>query len=859
LRIDSLKSFFILACLLITALNQAYSQTGEKPDSIAVSTDTLQQTSSGSFLDDKVDYKAEDSTIADLDHKKAFLYNHAEVYYQDMILKAGYIEIDFEKKLISARGIPDSSGKIVQRPVFEQGEDKFTAGEIIYNTDSRKGKIRDVLTQQGDGYIHGSDIKKDTNNMYYVSSGRYTTCDLEDEPHYYLSAKKIKVIPNDKIITGPAELYIADVPTPLVLPFGYFPNKRGRRSGLVLPSYGESNFLGFFLSNGGFYYGGNEMFDLTLLGDIYSNGGFATRNNCNYNKRYLYTGTVGFNYSRMFGPGANPELEHQPMINSYQLLWNHSQDPRSHPNSRFQAQVTLATSTYNKYNSSVTNGYLNTNNISNISYYKGFTGTPITMNISGRAAQALLTRAIDITLPTLNVNMGTISPFKNENRIGKRWYDQIRLSADMSASNSISTYDSLLFKEQTLRKMRNGVDFNVPISANFTILKYIKVNPFISTRSNLYFQTIEKKYDSISHKIITDTVGGVKMFSEAMASVGMQTQLFGDYFFKTKHLKQIHHSLSPGISFNFRPDYSQSQYGYYRTVNDSNNVAVSYSIFEGGIFGSGPSAGKVGSIGFALNNTLEAKIRQNSDSGSVDKKISLLDNISASVNYNAAAQHFKWSVINISARTRLFNIFDINAGATYDPYRIINGKRVERLEINDGNRIAHLSNINASISTSFRSKDKKTQEGTKPKAPVIPVTSREELQYIIEHPDTYVDFDVPWSLNIYYNAYYTVPIKTDQSALSKANPLTQSINFNGDLSLTKNWKISGSSGFDLITNKFTVTSINVYRDLHCWELHFNWVPFGFRQSFLLTINVKSAMLKDLRLKKQSPETQGIPR
>jgi lipopolysaccharide assembly outer membrane protein LptD (OstA) len=859
LRIASVKTFFILACLLITALNQGYSQTSGKPDSIAVATDTLKQTSGGSFLDDKVNYKAEDSTTADLNHKKAFLYNHAEVYYQDMTLKAGYIEIDFEKKLITARGIPDSSGKIVQRPVFEQGEDKFTAGEIIYNTDSKKGKIKDVLTQQGDGYIHGSDIKKDTNNMYYVASGRYTTCDLEDEPHYYLFAKKIKVIPNDKIITGPAELYIADVPTPLILPFGYFPNKKGRRSGLVMPSYGESNFLGFFLSNGGFYYGGNEKFDLTLLGDIYSNGGFATRNSCNYNKRYLYSGNVGFNYARMFGPSANPELAHQPMINSYQLLWGHSQDPRSHPNSRFQAQVTLATTTYNKYNSSVTNGYLNTNNISNISYYRGFAGTPITMNVSGRAAQNLLTKTIDITLPSLNVNMGTITPFKNENRIGKRWYDQVRVSASLMASNSIATYDSLLFKEQTLRKMRNGVNLNVPITTTFTVLKYIQVNPSISTNSNLYFQTINKRYDSITHKIIVDTLGGIKASTEARASVGLTTKLFGDYFFKTKHLKQIHHVITPGVSVGYHPDYSQSQYGYYRTVHDSTGVAIPYSIFEGGALSNGPTAGKEGSVSFTLNNTLEAKMRQNTDSGSVDKKISLLDNINASVSYNAAAQHFKWSPISLSARTRLFNTFDISAGGTYDPYLRIDGRRADTLEISNG-RLAHLSGLNASISTSFRSKEKKKESGNKSKltAPTIPVTSREELQYMIDHPNMYVDFDVPWSLNIYYNAYYTVPINNNESA-SKSNQFTQSITFNGDLTLTKNWKISGSSGFDFVSKKLTVTSINVYRDLHCWELHFNWVPFGFRQSFLLTINVKSSMLKDLRVKKQSAETQGIPR
>jgi hypothetical protein len=853
LRIVSVKSFFILACLLITAINHGYSQTGAKPDSVAVTTDTLQQTSGGGFLDDKVNYKAEDSTTADLNHKKAYLYNHAEVYYQDMTLKAGFIEIDFEKKLITARGIADSSGKIVQRPVFEQGTDKFTAGEIIYNTDTRKGKIKDVLTQQGDGYIHGSDIKKDTNNMYYVAAGKYTTCDLE-EPHYYLSAKKIKVIPNDKIITGPAELYIADVPTPLVLPFGYFPNKKGRRSGLVMPSYGESNLLGFFLSNGGFYYGGSELFDLTILGDIYSNGGFATRNSCSYNKRYLYTGNVGFNYSRMYAPTANPELAHQPMINNYQVSWSHSQDSRSHPDSRFQAQVTLATSTYNKYNSSVTGGYLNTTNTSNINYYKGFTGTPITMNVSGRATQNLLTKKIDITLPSLNVNMGMISPFKNANRIGKRWYDQVRLSGALTASNTISTYDSILFKEQTLKKMQNGVNLNIPLSTTFTVLKYIQVSPNISTNTNLYFQTISKRYDYVTRRIITDTVGGLRASTEARASVSMQTKLYGDYFFKTKHLKQIHHTLSPSVSVGYHPDWSQRQFGYYASVTDSNGVAIPYSIFEGAL-NSGPAPGKEGSISFGLNNTLEAKMKQNTDSGSVDKKVSLLDNLNTGISYNAAAQHFKWSLINVSARTRLFNKLDITAGSTYDPYLRINGRRADTLEITSGH-LAHLSSVNASISTSLKSKDKKTEAGSKstgPAAaavtPTAPVTSRDELQYIMDHPAAYVDFNIPWTLNIYYNAYY--------SALATSKQFTQSITFNGDLTLTKSWKISGSSGYDFISHKLTVTSINVYRDLHCWELHFNWVPFGFRQSFLLTINVKSAMLKDLRVKKQSTNIPAV--
>ncbi len=845
MRIVSVKPFFILACLLITAIQYGYSQTGTKPDSVAVLNDTIKQTAGGSFLDDKVNYKAEDSTTADLAHKKAYLYNHAEVYYQDMILKAGYIEIDFEKKLITARGIVDSSGKIVQRPVFEQGADKFTAGEIKYNTDTKKGKIKDVITQQGDGYIHGTDIKKDTNNMYYVADGKYTTCDLEDEPHYYLSAKKIKVIPNDKIITGPAELYIADVPTPLVLPFGYFPNKKGRRSGVIMPGYGESELTGFFLSNGGFYYGGNEYFDLALTGDIFSNGGFATRNSSNYNKRYKYSGNVGFNYSRMFAPGADPELTHQSKINNYQLNWSHSQDARSHPDNRFAANVSLQTSKYNKYNGNVTGNYLNTNSISNVTYYKNLTGTPFTLTANGSVQQNLIKKTVDVTLPTINASMSSISPFKNKDRVGKRWYDQVRVSASLSATNSVSTYDSLLFSEKTLKKLKNGINLNVPISATFTVLKFIQISPSIVTNSNVYFQAINRTYDSITHKIVTDTVRSVYVSTEAAANTSISTKLFGDYFFKTKHLKQIHHVLSPSIALGYRPDYSESQFGYYKNVNDSADIARPYSIFEGAI-NPGPAGGKQGNISFGLGNNIEAKFRQNTDSGAVDKKVSILDNLSANVRYNAIATKFKWSTIGVNARTRLFNKLDITAGGDFDPYMQVNGRRVDTFELTNG-RLAHLNSLNASISTSLRSKEKTTTDAngkiTPPPAPTIPITSREEYQYMIDHPNMYVDFNVPWSLNVNYNIYY--------SAFLPTHKITQSVTFNGDLTITKNWKISASSGYDFVSNKLTVTSINVFRDLHCWELHFNWVPFGFRQSFLLTINVKSAMLKDLRVKKQS--------
>lgn len=830
----------------------AYSQTTIKADTtISLGTDSTKQSSNDSFLDDKVNYKSEDSTTADLINKKAYLYNHAEVYYQDMILKAGYIEIDFGKKLVVARGVVDSSGKIVQRPVFEQGPEKFTAGEITYNFETKKGKIKDVITQQGEGYIHGTDIKKDTNNMYYVAAGRYTTCDLEDNPHYYLQAKKIKVIPNDKIITGPSELYIADIPTPLVLPFGYFPNRKGRRSGLIMPGYGETDRLGFFLSNGGFYYGGSEKFDVAVLGDIYSTGGFAARTTSKYAKRYKYNGNFGFNYAHLYTETANTELPNQPIQNDFKLLWSHNQDPKAHPDSRFSASVNLGTSTYGQYNGSVNTDYINTSYNSNINYYKGFTGTPFTMNVGIRHTQTLSTRIIDIMLPTVSASMSRINPFKSNTRIGKRWYDDIGISANLSATNSITTLDTLLFKEGTLKnKMRNGASLNVPISTSFNVFKYIHVNPSINTTSNLYFQTIRKTYDPDTRKVIMDTIHEVRVSNEASANTGINTLLYGDYFFKTKHLKQIHHVVTPGLNLTYRPDYAQPQFGYYKTIKDSTGRYNPYSIFETGVF-SGPGAGKVEAIGFSLSNTLEAKIKSDSDSGDVFKKVTLLDNLSASVSYNAAAEHFKWSQISLSGRTRLFNKLDINSSASFDPYQMKDNVRIDYLELEEG-RLARLTNVTTSISTSLRSKDKKSTTNSTPNigAAPPPASVREELQYINDHQDVYIDFNIPWSLNISYNAYYT-PLNTTL-------PFTQSISFSGDLALTKSWKISGSSGFDFITKKLTVTSINVYRDLHCWELHFNWVPFGFRQSFMLEINVKSSMLKDLRLKKQSPNNATIP-
>lgn len=808
------------------------------PIGFIIPTDSITKTveKGSSFVDSKVTYSATDSMILDMTNQKAYLYNNAVVIYEDMKLQAGYIELDFNKKTVYATGLKDSTGKISQKPVSEQKDDKFKAGEITYNFESKKGKIKDIITQQGDGFIHGSDIKKDTGDVFYVSHGKYTTCDLE-EPHFCIEAKKIKVIPNDKIITGPAQLYIADVPTPLAIPFGYFPNKKGRASGILLPTYGESQNWGFFLRDGGFYFGTNEYFDLALRGDIYANGSFGGKASSNYKRRYHYNGGLNIGYSHIID--GNREFATSTKRNDFFVRWNHSQDSKANPSSRFSANVNAGSSSYNKFNGNATGDYLSNTFQSNIAYSKSFTGTPFNFSANARHSQNTINKKVDLSLPELAFTMNRIYPFKNNNRAGNKWYDKIGISANLNARNQVSAGDSVLFKEETLKRMQNGAQLSVPINTSLNILKYFTLSPGINTTSRIYYQTIQKSYDTATNQIVTDTVNGFKIANDYNLSAGLSTRLYGDYFFKTKRLKQIRHVAIPTVGFNYRPDFSESQYGYYKKVqSDATGNTQTYSAFQNGIYGS-PGAGYSGAVSMSLNNTFEAKLKQQSDSGAVTKKVSLIDNFNIGTSYNMAAKSFKWSMINLAARTKLFKLLDVNTSAVVDPYQLNNKlDRIDYLQWEKG-QIGRLTAANAALGTSLRSKDKK--EKKKPTDPA----QQDEVDYVSTHPNAYVDFDIPWSLNVYYNLSYNKNKVAGNATMKET--VTQTANFSGDLRLTQKWKISLSSGYDFTNKKLSLTSIDIYRDLHCWEMSFNWIPFGFRQSFSLNINVKSSVLKDLKL------------
>lgn len=823
-------------------MDNAYLINCDTPTVASTPDTVIASTEDNSALKNPITYNATDSMVFDLGNEKAFLYNGASVVYEDTKLEAGYIELDFGKNLLRSKGMLDSTGNIVQKPVSTQAGEKFNAGEIIYNFKSKKGKIKDVVTQQGDGYIHGTDIKRDSTNVYYVAGGKYTTCDAE-HPHFYIGAKKIKVIPNDKIITGPAELYISDIPTPLVLPFGFFPNKKGRASGILIPTYGESNQWGFFLKDGGFYFGTNEFVDLALRSDIYANGSFGGQASSNYNYRYHYNGNMNFKFSQIIN--GIKELPSTTRSNVFFVQWKHVQDSKANPSSRFSADVNAGSSSYNKFNGSIngasaanTNGsYFQNTMQSNVVYSKVLTGTPFNFSMNARHSQNTISKKVDVSLPEIALTMNRIYPFKNKNAVSPKWYDKVGVSAALNARNEIHTYDSLFFTNHTFNTMQNGAQLSVPISTSLNLFKYFTFSPSLSIKSSMYRQTISKHFDGDSRTVITDTVNGLAIANDYSAQASFNTRLYGDYFFRTKRLKQIRHVATPSISISYRPDFSESQYGYYKYVqSDTTGITQQYSRFQNGIYGS-PGAGQSGNIAFGLNNTLEAKMRQKTDSGSVDKKVSLIDNFNAGVSYNVAAKTFKWSNISLAGRTKLFKKLDVNTSASLDPYQLDStGTRIERFEW-ENKKIGRITAAMLSLSTSLRPTDKKVTSNTGAPAPAPLKTT--SLDYIYNNPNMYVDFSIPWNLTVYYNLNYSKPNTT--------KTITQTVTLNGDISVSKYWKVSVASGYDFVHKEVTVTSLNVYRDLHCWEMRFTWVPFGFRQSFSLNINVKSSTLKDLKL------------
>ncbi len=819
-----------LSQIVQDSVNLAQPDTISLNDSLTISADTL--ISSDNTLKSKIKYHAKDSIVADLENETVHLYGQAIVDYEDLHLEANYIKINMSAKELYAEGTLDSLGNLIGTPKYSQGAQEFRSNAIRYNFETKKGRISYVITQEGDGYIHGEVVKKDPANNFFIKHGQYTTCNL-DTPHYSISSNKLKVISNNKIVTGPAYLTIEQVPTPLVIPFGFFPNKKGRASGLIFPAFGESAQRGFYFQHLGYYFGFNDHFNLALTTDLYTKGSYTVDASSIYKKRYRYSGNVRLSYA--YSINSEQELPDYSAQKDFHLYWTHNQDPKANPYRSFNANISAGSSKYYQNTISSVNNFLSNTFQSSVAYAKSFPDKPINLGISVNHTQNIITKDIRITAPDVSFNVSRISPFKRKLAIGaQRWYEKIGTSYSLRATNYIQTKDTLLFKEESLKEFKNGIQHSIPLSTSFKVLKFFTLSPSATYSERWYFKTTQYEWNPENQKIDTIVENKFKAARDYQLSAGLSTRIYGMYLMKKGPVSALRHVLTPTVSFNYRPDFSQSKFGYYKTIQaDTSGRTFTYSLFQNSVYG-GPSGGKFGSLSFGLDNNLEMKVRTRSDTGATEKKIKLLESFRLGANYNLIADSMKWSSLSIGGRTTLFNRVGINFGGTFNPYAFDeNNIDYDRFLYDETGKLFRMTNANMSMSFSLAKQKKKTS--TK--------YSRQELDYIYNHPEEYVDFDIPYNLSV----SYTYSFSRQGNLSSQTN---QSASINGDLSLTPQWKVGFNSWYDLVEGRFTNFGVNIFRDLHCWEMRLNWIPFGFQESYNFQINVKSPILQDLKLIKR---------
>ncbi|MFM2206100.1 MAG: hypothetical protein RL213_75 [Bacteroidota bacterium] len=767
------------------------------------------------------------------DSQVVYLYGEASVVYDDLELNADYIRIDMNAKEVSASGMPDSSGVIRGKPEFAQGAQKFRATSMRYNFGTKKGRISYVITSEGDGYIHGETVKKDPENNFFIRKGRYTTCDA-DTPHFSIISNKLKVIKNDRIVTGPAYLSIEDVPTPLAIPFGFFPNKKGRSSGVIFPGFGESADRGFYFQRLGYYFGFNDFFNLSLTTDLYTKGSYTLDASSQYRKRYRYSGNFRTSYAyTTIGEKGLPDFSSRK---DFHINWIHNQDPKANPYNTFSANVSAGSSQYYQNTISSLNNYLSNTFQSSVSWTKLFPDRPMNLGVALNHWQNTITHDVRITFPDVSFGISRITPFKRKVAAGSpRWYEKIGTNYTLRATNSLETKDTLLFRENPLQEMRNGVQHNLPVSTSFQLLNFITLTPGISYSERWYFRTTDYSWDNDAGKVDTQQVDGFKAAREYSFSIGTLTRIYGMFQYRKGPVAAVRHVLTPSASFSFRPDFSSARYGYYREVQvDTAGNTLKYSIFQNGIYG-GPGSGKFGALNLGFDNNLEMKVRVNTDTGMTLKKVKLLESLRFSSSYNMLADSLRWSPVSFNGRTTLANKFILTFGGTLNPYAYDSLNRdVGRYLLDESGRLFRLTTANAAMNFSLTGSSNAAKSSK---------YSKQEIDRFLNDPATYLDFDVPYNLYVGYALNY--------SKRGDAEPqLNQSLTLNGDLSLTPKWKIGFNSWYDLEVGQFTSFSTTIYRDLHCWEMRLNWIPFGGQESYNFQINVKSSMLQDLKLIKR---------
>ncbi|MDG1743933.1 MAG: putative LPS assembly protein LptD, partial [Polaribacter sp.] len=797
----------------------------KQKDTIAVDSIKPKET-----IEDIIVHIAKDYTIQNAKDKTVKLYNEAQITYTDIDLKAGIIIIDYKKNTLFAKGIKDSTS-YVQRPIFKQGNEESEQDSILYNFKSKRALIYGLNTKQGEMFTYGKKTKRVNDSTIFVRKIRFTTSEKVN-PDYYIATNKAKIVPGKKIIVGLSNLVLVDIPTPLFLPFAYFPMSETSVSGFLIPAFDTgSSSRGIGIQNGGYYFAISDYLDLTVLGDAYSNGSWGLRTSSNYRKRYRFSGSFNFNFENNINGIRG--FDDYSKANNFNIRWSHNQDAKANPNSRFTASVNLGSSKFfresqNQFNISQTQ--TNTLN-SSINYSKTFVGTPFNMNLTASHQQNTNTEKITMTLPSLTVNMNRIFPFAGKGGVQKTPIQKMGFNYTMQGQYLINTTDDDFFTSKMFQTARSGVQHKTGTSTNIKTFKYFTLSPNANYEETWQFDYIQKEYDITENIVVTDTLRGFKSYREYNAGLSLSTNIYGTFNFKKGRLKTIRHTFRPSISYSYRPDFKDK---YLKQVQQSADASdlLDYTVYDQGIYGA-PSSGLSNSIGISLNNVLEAKVAsKDPESDEEDEKVTILNNLNFSSSYNIAADSLRWSPVNFSAGTRLFkDKMALNLSGSLDPYKVVsdNGyiSRINQFNPN----IFRLTNASLTANYSISSKDFKEDTKGKSKknigngaqngadiigADINPTDRYGQRKAINSDEDDknketkLYQADIPWSINLAYSASYR------NNGIDGGSVGVHSIMFSGNLELSPKWKMGYSSGYDVKGGAFTFSRFNFSRDLDSW-------------------------------------------
>ena len=870
------KSIYTVGLLIFFCLNQLQSQISA--DSLALA--TLAEIEKNTLTDsipqkeptllDKVKYNAKEYVRINRKESKLYLYDQAELYYQDMELKAGIIVLDYSKNEVTAGRIPDTMGILIQNPYFKQINNEIRPDSLRFNFDTQKALIWNSKSAQNGMNVYAAFTKKENDSVYYIKDAKVTTGGELEDSDYYFRIRKGKMVPQGKIVTGFTNMYIADVPTPLALPFAYFPSSQKQQSGFLFPTIGESNNRGYYLQNGGYYLALSQYFDLAMTGDYYSNGSYGFRADSKYRLMYNFSGSLSMRFENLInGEKGIPGYSKSTVFN---VRWNHSKDPKSSPNSNFSASVNFGTSDYFRESVNQLNSpnFLNNTLSSSVAYSKRIPGTPsVNLSFNANMSQNSNTKSVNLTLPTFQASLDRIFPFAPRDRPKKGLFQNINLQYSTRAENRILTTEENLFTSKMFDNARSGMQHSIPLSTNFKILKHFNLAASANYKEVWQPKTVKyNDYDLLNDNVKKDTISGFSAFRTYSFGLSMDTAIYGTVNFnEDKKLRSIRHTIRPSISFSSAPSFDQY---YDEYIIDANGNTREYTRFEGGLFGS-PQRGISKSMGISVSNNFEAKIVDPDTTKTELKKVQLIKNLNLSTNYNMVSEEFKWSPVRVTSGIDLFDRkISINLGATMDMYALNDqNQRINEFNISKGGGLLRVTSAN--LNTGYRlsnatfSKDKKKEEeeeeeeedplnffenasgGGRPDdlfGDTIGMNNESNRDEENEERTKYPSYraEIPWNIQLRYSLTYN-------NSRNQNDFSNNSLMFSGDIELTPKWKIGGSSGFDFKNHGFTYTQLRFNRDLDSWRLDFSWVPFSDRASWNFFIGIKSGLLSDIKYEK----------